>query len=290
MANSRSTPSSKQGFTLIELVVVIVVLAIVSVGIAGFIRSSSQIFIDTSERERLLRDGSFAVERINRELSTALPNSVRLTGNAGVHCLEFVPVRWSTFYLTLPQAPSIDRTMDIVEMQDIDGNVFTPTLNRTYAWVYPTSVDDVYSNTSEQRRLITDCSDDGDGDCSTNDDADGVVQLTLSGTISQASPAQRFFIGASTINYCVRNNSLYRHEWALRTAQTTFTSGGVLMANNLANQLSADPNSPTVNSTNPFRIVDASLRRNGYIQTQFIFTRDAENITFTQEIHVANVP
>ncbi len=82
MTNSRSMLSHKRGFTLVELVIVLVVLAIVSVGITGFIRSSTQIFIDASERERLLREGSFAVERINREISTALPNSVRLTGNA----------------------------------------------------------------------------------------------------------------------------------------------------------------------------------------------------------------
>jgi MSHA biogenesis protein MshO len=291
MTNSRSMLSHKRGFTLVELVIVLVVLAIVSVGITGFIRSSTQIFIDASERERLLREGSFAVERINREISTALPNSVRLTGNAGAHCLEFMPVRWSTFYLTLLQTPSSNAEMDIVEMQDIDGNVFTPVLSGTsYAWVYPTSADDVYSGTSNQRQSITACSDDGDGDCSTSDDADGVVQLTLSGVFSQASPAKRVYIADSAVNYCVRNNALYRHESSLSPAQTNFTSGGVLMAQNLANQLSADPNSAGTNSKNPFRIVDASLRRNAYIQTQFIFTRDGENITFTQEIHVPNVP
>jgi MSHA biogenesis protein MshO len=62
------------------------------------------------------------------------------------------------------------------------------------------------------------------------------------------------------------------------------------MAENLANQLSANPNAANTNSKNPFRIVDASLRRNAYTQTQFIFTRDGENMTFTQEIHVPNVP
>lgn len=280
----------KRGFTLIELVMVLVVLAIVSVGITRFIRSSTQIFIDTSERERLLREGSFAVERINREISDAVPNSVRLTGNAGVHCLQFVPIKWSTFYLTIQLTPSSDRDMDIFEMQDIDGNVFTPNINSDYALVYPTSADDVYSNTSNKRQLITACSDDGDGNCTTDDDADGVIQLTLNDAFSQASPAERMYIANSTVNYCVRNNAIYRHESSISPAQTTFTSGGVLMAENLANVLSADPNSAGANNQNPFRVVDASLRRNAYTQTQFIFTRDGEYMTFTQEIHVPNVP
>lgn len=284
------TFKQNRGFTLIELVMVVVVLAIVSVGITRFIRSSTQIFIDTSERERLLREGSFAVERINREISDAVPNSVRLTGNAGVHCLEFVPIKWSTFYLSLPMTPSSDREMDIFEMQDIDGNVFTPNSGSDYALVYPTSSDDVYSNTSDRRRLINSCSDDGDGDCTTDDDADGVVQLTLNGAFSQASPAKRMYVASSAVNYCVRNNAIYRHESTISSTQTTFTSGGVLMAENLANALSTDPNFAGVNSQNPFRVVDASLRRNAYTQTQFIFARDGEYMTFTQEIHVPNVP
>jgi len=290
MITPRAKLSNKGGFTLVELVVVLVVLSIVSVGMARFIRSSTQIFIDASEREQLLREGSFAVERINREISAAVPNSVRLTGNAGVHCLQFVPIRWSSFYLTLPLTPSSDREIDIIEMQDIDGNVFTPVAGSDYALVYPTSSNDVYSNTSNRRQLINACSDDGDGDCATNDDTDSVVQLTLDGAFSQASPAKRIYIANSAVNYCVRNNAIYRHESAISATQTTFISGGVLMAENLANQLSANPNAANTNSKNPFRIVDASLRRNAYTQTQFIFTRDGENMTFTQEIHVPNVP
>ncbi|WP_412972538.1 type II secretion system protein J [Glaciecola sp. MF2-115] len=286
-----SNLTKKRGFTLIELVMVLVVLAIVSVGITRFIRSSTQIFIDTSERERLLREGSFAVERLNREIADAVPNSVRLTGNAGVHCLQFVPIKWSTFYLSVPLTPTADREMDVIEMQDINGNVFTPSVNNDYAVVYPTTTDDVYSASSDRIQLITACSDDGaDSSCSSDDDSDGVVQLTLDGAFEQASPAKRMYIANSTVNYCVRNNALYRHESSVAPTQTAFTSGGVLMAENLANQLSANPNSAPANSQNPFRVVDASLRRNAYTQTQLIFTRDGEYMTFVQEIHIPNVP
>jgi MSHA biogenesis protein MshO len=290
MRSARLNPTSNRGFTLIELVVTLIVLSIVSVGITGFISSSTQIFIDASERERLLREGSFAVERINREISAALPNSLRLAGNAGVHCLEFVPIRWSSFYLTLPVIPTNEREIDIIVMQDIDGNVFTPAAGSDYALVYPVDSGNIYSNTSNQRRVIAACSDDGDGDCATKDDADGVIQLTLDGAFSEGSPARRVYIANSATSYCVRNNAIYRHESTISETQTIFVSGGVLMAENLANKLSADPDSSESNSTNPFRIVDASLRRNAYTQTQLIFTRDGENITFTQEIHVPNVP
>lgn len=281
----------KNGFTLIELVIVIIILGLVSVGISRFIGSSSQIFIDTSEREQLLRVGSFAVERIKREISEAVPNSVRLSGNSMVHCLQFVPIKWSSFYLSLPLTPSSGREVDLIEMQDINGNVFTPIANSDYAIVYPTQSNDVYSDTANQRRLITACSDDTTaGNCTTNDDSDAIIQLTVNGAFAQQSPAKRLYIADQAVSYCVRNNAIYRHVSAISPSQTTFSSGGVLMAENVANQLSSNPNSAPSNSQNPFRVVDATLRRNAYTQTQLIFTRIDESITFTQEIHVPNVP
>jgi MSHA biogenesis protein MshO len=281
----------KRGFTLIELVLVIAILGIVSVGISRFIGSSTQLFIDTSERERLLREGSFAIERINREIATAVPNSVRLSGNSSTHCLQFVPVKWSSFYLNLPLNSSAANQVDLIEMQDIDGNVFTPSVGSDFVIVYPTRANDVYATNSNQRRLINACSDDTSaGNCTSNDDSDSVVQLTLSGSFSQQSPAQRLYIANQAVSYCVRNNSFYRHESAISATQTVFTAGGVLMAQNLANQLSSNPDSAGTNSQNPFRIIDANLRRNAYTQIQLIFTRANESITFTQEVHVPNVP
>ncbi|MEQ3653152.1 MAG: type II secretion system protein [Glaciecola sp.] len=290
MKYSSCTLSRSKGFTLIELVMVLVVLAIISVGITQFIRSSTQIFIDTSERERLLRDGSFAVERINREIASAIPNSVRLAGNSGVHCLQFVPSKWSTFYLELPIEPTSDVTISVTEMHDINGNIFVPTANSDLAFVYPTSSVDIYSASSAQRQVISACADDGDGNCATDDDSDGVIELTVVDGFEQSSPAKRLYVGSSTINYCVRNNALYRHESSISETQPVFSNGGVLMAENMGNQLSSNPNVPNANDLNPFRIVDASLRRNAYTQTQFIFVRDGESMTFTQEIHIPNVP
>jgi MSHA biogenesis protein MshO len=284
----------KSGFTLIELVMVIVILGLVSVGISRFIGASTQIFIDTSEREKLLRDGSFAVERMHREISKAVPNSVRLIGNATAHCLQFVPIKWSAFYLSLPLAPTSDREADMIEMLDIQGNVFSPTINSDFAIVYPTQPDDVYASASVQRNLVTACSDHlGSPNCTANDDPDNVVQLTLNGAYGQQSPAKRMYIADQAVSYCVRGTTekaIYRHVSSITATQPRFDNGGVLMAENLANILSNDPNSAGTNSQNPFRIVDANLRRNAYTQTQLIFTRASESITFTQEIHVPNVP
>ena len=101
-----------KGFTLIELVTVIVLLGIMATGIGGFITLSTQTFVNVSERDELLASARFAIERLNREVSNAVPNSIRIATDidSNRQCLEFMPIQASTSYtrtvsythLTLP--------------------------------------------------------------------------------------------------------------------------------------------------------------------------------------------
>ena len=56
---SRHALGRHKGFTLVELVTVIIVLGIVSIGVTSFIRSGVQIFNDVSERDELLSQSRF---------------------------------------------------------------------------------------------------------------------------------------------------------------------------------------------------------------------------------------
>ena len=67
------------GFTLLELIIVIVLLGVMSVGISGFITLSTQTYLNVSERDKLLSSARFAVERLNREIRNSVPNSIRIT-------------------------------------------------------------------------------------------------------------------------------------------------------------------------------------------------------------------
>jgi MSHA biogenesis protein MshO len=80
--------SKQRGFTLVELVTVIVLLGIVALASTQFIGQGMNIFVDTSRRDSLQQEGRFVVERITREVRNALPGSVRTSGD----CLEFIPV------------------------------------------------------------------------------------------------------------------------------------------------------------------------------------------------------
>jgi len=287
---SMTTLQSEQGFTLIELITVIVILSIVSIGLSGVLRTGSQAYVDATQREQLLRQGSFVLERLNREMSNAVPNSVRVDGNAVSQCVEFVPINWSTAYLTLPILPSTDRDIDIIKSANQTGAIYSPNINTDFAIVYPTDPIFVYDLNNQRRRLITACSDDGDGNCATNDDADSVVQLTVSDAFELTSPANRLYVANQALSYCVRNNSIYRHESAINTNQTVFTTGGTLMAEGIENVLAASVTSNTASTQNPFRVIDGTLRRHAYVQVQLIFSRNEELMPFVQEVHIPNVP
>lgn len=82
---------SQRGFTLIELIMVIVITGIVGAITAAFIRQPLTSYFEASRRAALSDAADLALRRMTRELRVALPNSVRIAG-AGT-AIEFIPTR-----------------------------------------------------------------------------------------------------------------------------------------------------------------------------------------------------
>ncbi|WP_341502865.1 prepilin-type N-terminal cleavage/methylation domain-containing protein [Gallaecimonas sp. GXIMD4217] len=95
---------SSRGFTLVELVAVLVVLAIVGLGVSAFLRLGAGIYADNRDRSLLVDRSRFLAERLGRELRLAAPNSLRLSSDG--RCLEFVPIRQALAYDAAPIAPA----------------------------------------------------------------------------------------------------------------------------------------------------------------------------------------
>ena len=285
----RMLKSQQQGFTLIELVTVIVVLGIVSVGISGFLRSGFQIYSDANERQQLLSESHFLVERLNRELRMAIPNSVRTIYDATtqVQCLEFVPALWASFYTRLPVLPSVATQARIVELPADNTYGFQA---GDYAFVYPTSTEDVYDASQLKRRTVLACSDefnsegnsDGDGDCNNPNSASHTAELTLSGPFADDSPASRMYFGRNTVSFCASNQTIYRREDNINTLQSVYFSGDI-MAQHLTNDMS------DLNQL-PFTVSGAVLTRNSLVQVLLAFEHNEERMDYNIEVHIPNVP
>lgn len=278
---------NSKGFTLIELITVVIILGVASAGIAAFVRSSMQTYIDVSTREQLLTESRFAIERLKREIANAVPNSVRITGNTSYHCLEFVPINWATVYTRLPAPGNL--TMDVVALHDINDVPYSLPTGDNFAVVYPTRSEDVYDATRSKRVNVTACSDDGDGNCNTLDDSDDVVQLTVTGQFAQSSPASRVYLVDRAVSFCVYQNKLIRYENDIITNQLGAFPGLPVLAEHVVNSLSSNPvGSPA--EDDPFRIVSTSLQSNAIVEVRLRFVDNGEQIAYQQEIHVANVP
>ena len=280
-------PAAHRGFTLMELVIVIVILGIVSGSVGNIVSTGTKIYVDATERDQLLSESRFVVERLNRELRMAVPNSARVTGDANIQCLEFVQAEWVTFYTNLPTVPSTSKSVRVVEIDDITGN-FTLDTSTDFAIVYPTDSTDIYDLTENKRKKIDACIDTGtDTSCNTNDDPNHLATLTVNGAFADESTASRLYIARKAVSYCVQNNSIYRYVDTLNTGQVTYdidtNTDGSLMAENLVNDLSGA-------SELPFRVSNATLRRNSLVQILLAFEHNDEIVNFSNEVHIPNVP
>lgn len=88
----------RQGFTLVEMVVVIAITGIIAVVIGRFIVLPVQAYLSTAARAALVDQADLALRRIGRELRIALPGSVRVTASG--LALELVPTTAGARYAT----------------------------------------------------------------------------------------------------------------------------------------------------------------------------------------------
>jgi len=136
-----------KAFTLIELVLVMVILGVMSVGIAGFISMSSQVFVNVSERDEILSNARFVIERMNREVRNAVPNSTRILTTSSFQCIEFMPIKGSAFYTEIPVAPEpISKNFTVIDFVDRLGNSYQCPAGscNDYVSVYPIDSSDIY--------------------------------------------------------------------------------------------------------------------------------------------------
>ena len=93
-----------RGFTLLELVVSIAVSAIVLVFAGLFVKAPLDAYMASSRRTEIQDSVSVAWPRIETDLHSALPNSVRVTASGSNKALELLPVAGSARFMSTPSA------------------------------------------------------------------------------------------------------------------------------------------------------------------------------------------
>ncbi|WP_297896296.1 type II secretion system protein [Shewanella sp.] len=276
---------SVRGFTLVEMVTVILILGILVVGISSFIIFGTRIFVESSSVDQVLSQSRFAVERMTRELRSALPSSVRINSDSLTYqCVEFVPIEASTTYLSMPIAPNATALTGTVILNATDQ-----IKENQYIWIYPLTDSDVYNSARQKRAQIKTFTSLGEPPNPANQ-----VTLTFmaSTRFSEASPRQRIYFGSAPVSYCFEKApsgnelTLKRYTvYGFNVSQPTpaHMSSGILMAQSVANVLSNSADLPLI-------LTPSSLVNNAMVHLQPRFNVNGETFQYRHQVQVINVP
>jgi MSHA biogenesis protein MshO len=290
---SRSYPHCHRarafGFTLMEAMVVIVITGIVAAVVAVFIQSPVKGYFDATRRAELSDLADTALRRMTRDLRLALPNSVRVTNNAGVFYLELLITKAGGRYRAEVDSGGGG---DILEFGtasnpyrfDVIGVTPALTVNSDQIVVYNLGPGftgaDAYAAAGNNRRTVIGSS--------------GNTVTVSAGAFPFESPARRFHLVESAVTYACSPNpgtpalgQILRYAgYAIQAAQPdtpAALAGGssALLAQDVsACTFTYDPN--VVNM------------RHGVVGIAVTLTQSTptgpESVTLFQQAHVSNVP
>lgn len=256
----------QKGFTLVELVIVIVLMSIVSLAGVEIIRQSSEIYLKQTNRQGLSGAARLAVERLSREVRGALPGSVRVSDR----CMEYLPIKVAGTYFSIPRAtPSSSMTVAAVS-PDLAAETGRIAIYSVGANPY----DETSNILSPSATMGV-------------PDGDNISTINWAGAHGFAfdSPTRRFYMVGKPISYCVDGDYLFRYE------NYTMTAAQPL----LADLPSALPDrallvDKVASSMTPFTVADPGLSRNAIVMLALDFATDAEMIQVTHEAQLRNVP
>lgn len=271
-----------RGFTLVELVTVIVLFSIIGGVTAYMISNTLQHYAAMERRDRLQTSARLAVERIAREVRHALPNSVCVYDGAGcnspANMVYFIKTVDAGTYQDeassypdatkspLPVSPDTASEFDVASGTDM--NIITG------QWVVVYNLNNNVYAPGNNRRQINNLTT-KDPDTGTAGDDMTVIQFAGNISFPRHSPARRFHVieDNATVFY-VQNNQLFRATSTFASPQTP-VNPSLLLENVQALNFRYDPGNPS---------------RSGLLQIDLTVSDDGETINLVHESHVYNTP
>ena len=281
------TSLRQHGFTIIELIVVIVLIgALAAIG-GIFIVQPFQAVDDLRRRAELVDEAQLIIERMAREIRTALPNSVRIDTAGSRTGLELVSTRTGGRYRRLlapggggdrlnrtQSADTFDALGGLLDAGSVDASggagIDCAQGNGDCISIYNTGQTgfDVYA---------------GDNIAKIVSVAGNVVGYDNGGSVPafmQDSPQQRFFVIDDVVSFVcdTATGQLIRHSGYGLNAAQDLTPGGTtgLMARDV--------------TACSFTYQAGSSSRAGLVTLDITISRDGEDVRLLQQVHVMNAP
>lgn len=273
------TAIDSRGFTLVEAIVVIAITGIIAAVGVAFIRAPVEAYFDSVRRAGMSDTADTALRRINRDLRTALPNSIRIKqfpSSSGIFYLEYLQTSGGGRYRAEPDSAGNGNVLDFttsVSAFDVIGPV--PALSAGDLIV-------AYN--------LGPGSD--ESDAYTGGNSTAFSSVSLPATINIASkqfpfppPGRRFQVVQYPVTY--KCDPVARELWrfwgyTISTTQPTppVTPNSALIAQNVsACEFRYDAVSP-----NP------ALQRTGTVSMSLELSQSGETVRLFQQVHVVNAP
>lgn len=272
--------SKSQGFSLIELIVVIVIVGILATMTTSIITLPVNSYLDLQRRTTLVDTAELTLRRMQRDIRRALPNSVRITGGTVIEMLHVT--EGGRYRSQLDATPSAVTAgcgtvaSDVLDFTSADTcfevtgslNVFNPLATAGESLVIANlggASADAYSGSN--RTTVT------------NSGNAKVIALSPGLRFPFSSPQQRFFIVDTPITYRCANNQLLRYSgYAIAAAQPNPPSvTGQIQADKIASCL--------------FTYSPGSASRSGLVTLTITLTdAKSESVQLMHQVHVDNLP
>ena len=280
---------SQRGFTLIELVMVIIVMGVIGAIVSVFMKSPIDAYFDSARRAALTDTADTTARRMTRDIQRALPNSVRTPATTPANqCVEFIPTKTGGRYRAENMAAGDNTSLDFTAADSsfnmLGSNVALPTDQRILVGdvivVYNLGIpdSDAYQLTGNVNRAAV-------GGSNPLGEAGTPLETTIPIASTQfplASGSNRFHVvpgGENVVFFVCSAGALHRTVKTFSEAAAFTTScpaTGPILARN-------------VSSCN-FDYSGSDLQRNALIRMTLQLTDSGETVSLQHEVHVSNTP
>lgn len=272
---TRRNPLLQRGFTLIELVMVIVILGALGGIVAVWMRGPIDAYFASVRRAALTDIADTTVRRVGRDLRTSLPNSVRTSGTT---CLEFIPTKTGGRYRQSGTG-ALDFSAAPTSFNMLGSNAALPAdqqiRQNDVVVVYNLGITGSNAYNDDNTAVIS------AAPMEAGTPAETTISLTRATRFPLASGSSRFHIVPSNelmVAYvCNAGTGELRRTVSatLSVAPTCLATGPVIASN--------------VSSCN-FNYSSSDLQRNALVSMSLQLTNAGETVSLQHEVHVGNTP
>jgi MSHA biogenesis protein MshO len=249
------------GFTLIELIAVVVILSIVATIGTGFVVKAMESYQRTQTRALLMNTSRQALEQMTRQLRIALPYSVRVTN--GGNCLEFMPIAaGGNYFNPVPDDENLAPATATIAASPVSIDFGTA----RHVSIGAMSAAEIYGASAVSRASY----------------AGGSITLSAAKSWRRNSIGKRYYLLDDPQAFCVVGDELRFYTGvdvatAAATAAVDISAAHSIMARN-------------INYTTPFSLAAGTENRNTAITISLDFSSADETINYTQRVLIRNVP